>query len=422
MAKASDQLEKLIRMRTGYEYTPKTAEQIKKQAEGEYQSYYDQLRLAARQAQQATDLRLQQQISGLQDTYDKQREDSARQFRQAYSQADRQLLGRGMQRSSYGASALANVALEGNRAQQKINDAQAAAASQIEDQRSQLQTQLNEKLGQYTASQAADVLNRQRQLEDTEYQRRVDALKSQTSLEQAIYSAMYQQERDAQQDSQWQQSFDAQQNQWNREFNAEQDRFNRQFEYQQSRDTVADQQWQKQFDYQQGRDTVADRQWQQQFAETQRQSNINQSNWEKQFAESQRQFQVSQEQWQKQFDESQRQFNENFGLESFRYGYNQPQAEGGGGGGDSYSSGGGNNPSKPQNKNDTLLDYANAPSANGSNVKTGTLSSNAPTVSYTAKKDTVKKSTATATASKTGSNSVSSNLSKASAYVKSKKK
>lgn len=379
MATSSEQLEKLIRMRTGYEYTPKTAEQIRQQAEGEYQSYYDQLRLAAQQAQQSSDLRLQQQISGLQDTYDKQREESARQFRQTYSQADRQLLGRGMQRSSYGASALANVALEGNRAQQKINDAQAAAQAQIEDQRSQLQSQLQEKLGQYSASQAADVLNRQRQLEDTEYQRRVDALKSQTSLEQAIYSAAYQQERDAQADAQWQQ-----------QFGAEQERFNRQFEYQQNRDTVADQQWQKQFD------------------ETQRQSGINQSNWEKQFAESQRQFQVSQEQWQKQFDESQRQFNENFGLESFRYGYNQPQAEGGGGGGgDSYSSGGGYNPPKQQQNKEDLLGLANTNNSKAIAGALSSLSGNTSKSTATTQKEkiasTSKSTTTTEKVKKTGS-------------------
>lgn len=306
MATSSEQLEKLIKMRTGYEYTPKTAEQIRQQAEGEYQSYYDQLRLAARQAQQASDLRLQQQITGLQSTYDQQREDSAKQFRQAYSQADRQLLGRGMQRSSYGAQTLANVSLEGNRAQQRINDAQTAATQQIEDQRTQLSNQLNEKINQYAASQAADVLNRQRQLEDTEYDRRVDALKSQTSLEQAIYSAMYQQERDK----------------------------------------------------------------------------------------------VADEQWQKQFDESTRQFNENFALESFRYGYNQPQATGGGGGGDSYSSGGGYNPSKQQNKSNTLLDYANAhanananaPAVNGlAAVKAGASVLSSNTSKSTTTTDKVKK-------------------------------
>ena len=284
MATSSEQLEKLIKMRTGYEYTPKTAEQIRQQAEGEYQSYYDQLRLAARQAQQSSDLRLQQQITGLQSTYDQQREDSARQFRQAYSQADRQLIGRGMQRSSYGAQTLANVNLEGNRAQQKINDAQAAATQQIEDQRTQLQNQLSEKINQYAASQAADVMNRERQLEDTEYQRRVDALKSQTSLEQAIYSAMYQQERDKKAD----------------------------------------------------------------------------------------------EQWQKQFDESTRQFNQNFALESFRYGYNQPQATGGGGGGgDSYSSGGGYNPSKSNTDNKVGSIFALANGGNKSSI---------PVTTYTATK------------------------------------
>ena len=156
---SQQQLEKLITMRTGWDYTPKTAEQIKAQAEGEYQSYYDQLRLAAQQAQAQSDLRLAQQASSLQAAYDTQREESQRQYQRAYSQADRQLLSRGMQRSSYGNSTLANINTESSRAQDKIYQAQIAAQSNIEEQRTQLQQQLARQMSQYTASQQADIMN-----------------------------------------------------------------------------------------------------------------------------------------------------------------------------------------------------------------------------------------------------------------------
>lgn len=74
---AADALQKLLEQyNQTSSYVPKTADQIRQQAQGEYQSYYDQLRLAAQQAQARNDLALQQQREGLQRTYDKQREAS----------------------------------------------------------------------------------------------------------------------------------------------------------------------------------------------------------------------------------------------------------------------------------------------------------------------------------------------------------
>lgn len=65
-------------------------------------------------------------------TYGQQREASDRSFAQAYSQADRQMLGRGMQRSSYGAQTLANIN------QQKIDAQNNIYSQQIADYERQL--------------------------------------------------------------------------------------------------------------------------------------------------------------------------------------------------------------------------------------------------------------------------------------------
>lgn len=177
-------------------YTPKTPEQIREQAEGEYKSYYDQLALAAQQQKDQSDLALQQQREGLQDTYDRQREDSAKQYRQAYSQVDRAMLGRGMQRSSYTAQTLANLLQEGAEAQQDIGDAQAAAEGNIDAQRTQLTQQLAAQLGQYDAAKQADILARIRELEDQEYDRSQADRSQQNSLALQLYQAMYQEDRD----------------------------------------------------------------------------------------------------------------------------------------------------------------------------------------------------------------------------------
>lgn len=211
---SSSTLQQLSELRKGWSYTPKTDAELRTQAEGEYQSYYDQLRLAAQQQQAASDLRLAQQREGLATTYDKQREQSAKQYAQAYSQADRQLLRRGMQRSSYGAQSLANISTQGAEAQQTIADAQAAAEANIDAQRTLLQQQLAAQMSQYTASQQSDVLNRLRQLQDQEYNRQIDAWKSQSTLLQQLYQNEYQQERDAIADEQWERTFAENQRQY----------------------------------------------------------------------------------------------------------------------------------------------------------------------------------------------------------------
>lgn len=212
----SELLQKLLEQyNSGQPYTPKTEEEIRNQAAGEYESYYDQLKLAAQQQQQTSDLLLQQRQEGLQAAYDKQREQSREQYDQVYSKSDRQMLSRGMQRSSYAAQTLANISTEGAEAQQAIADQQAAAEGEIAQQRTLLAQQLAQQLAQYDASKAADVLGRIRELEEQEYQRGLDASDRQNSLSMQLYQLLYQQKRDEIEDNQWQQQFNESVRQYN---------------------------------------------------------------------------------------------------------------------------------------------------------------------------------------------------------------
>ncbi len=203
----SQALQDLISQLQQQTYTPKTDEEMRQQAEGEYQSYYDQLRLAAQQQKESTDLALQQQREGLQASYDKQREQSEKAYGDAYSTAGREQLERGMARSSYGAQTLANIDTQGAEAQQAISEQQTAAEGNIDAQRTQLASQLAAQISQYSASQAADVLNRMRELEDQEYDRSTAAQQYNNSLAQQIYQMIYQEQRDSIEDQQWQQEF-----------------------------------------------------------------------------------------------------------------------------------------------------------------------------------------------------------------------
>lgn len=216
---AADALQKLLEQyNQTSSYVPKTADQIRQQAQGEYQSYYDQLRLAAQQAQARNDLALQQQREGLQRTYDKQREASQKEYENAYSRADRQQLSRGMQRSSYTAQVLANLTKEGAEAQQELWDAQGAAEGNIDAQRTQLAAQLADQLSQYSASEAADVLARIKQLEDQEYDRVRENDQYKNSLSAQIYQFLYQGEQDKIAQDQWQKEFDENVRQWNAQY------------------------------------------------------------------------------------------------------------------------------------------------------------------------------------------------------------
>lgn len=207
-ANMSDTLKRLLdQYNSTPSYTPKSAEQIRAQAESEIGHHYDQLRLSATQAQNRSDLALQQQQANLARSYEKQREASAAQYADAYSQTDRHMLTRGMQRSSYAAQTLANLRQAGVEAQDAIYDQQVSAEADVGAQRAQLAMQLADQLGQYDASEAADILNRIRELEEQDYALGQDSAQQQNSLAAQIYQMMYQEQRDAVADKQWQAEF-----------------------------------------------------------------------------------------------------------------------------------------------------------------------------------------------------------------------
>jgi len=128
------------------------------QAMQRYQSVYDQKRLTAKQSYETTDASLARELAGLKKTYDDQRRQSAADTAQAYSQADRQALSRGMQRSSYNGATLGNISLAGVADQRRIDENQTQHESDIAQQRTLLTAQLAQQLKQYDADQQSDAL------------------------------------------------------------------------------------------------------------------------------------------------------------------------------------------------------------------------------------------------------------------------
>ena len=275
--KNSEKNQALAALKQQYEdvsggYTPKTAEELEAQARDEYKSQYDRLTLAARQQQEQQDLALEGQIEGIGRAYDKQREQTNKVYDRNVSEADRRLLSRGMQRSSYGQQTLSNIDLERADAIADINAQQSSDEANIAAQRAQLKRQLADTERGYAENLESDVRARQQQLEGQEYDRKFQQNQLKAQLASDLYTKQYGQTRDDVSDTQWDKQFTYGQQrdnvgdqQWQQQFTEGQRQFNENLGYQKERAAASDNQWQQTFDYGKERDTVADQQWQAQF-------------------------------------------------------------------------------------------------------------------------------------------------------------
>ena len=190
-------------------YTPLTAEQIQQQAQTRYEGTYGQKKLSAQQAYETSDQALAQQLAGLQATYDKQREQSRENYAQAASQADRQSLGRGMQRSSYNNATISNINLKGAKAQQEISDTQAAQTANLNEQRALLAKQLAAQNAQYDAAMQSDMLAYQDELEAREYERLLADSQYRNQLAMQLYEYQFQKDQAKLEQERWEAEFDA---------------------------------------------------------------------------------------------------------------------------------------------------------------------------------------------------------------------
>ena len=203
-------LENLIAQLQDHEiYQPLTEEEIQKQAAQRYQSMYDQKRMTAQQTYEADDAALARELSDLQKSYDAQRTSSAAQTRNTYSQADRHALSRGMQRSSFNESTLANIDLAGNAALRGIDQAQTEHETQIGEKRTLLSAQLSQTLRQLDADQQSDVLAYADELAAREYERSVNSLNTANQLAMKLYEYQHELEREAAEQARWQAEFNA---------------------------------------------------------------------------------------------------------------------------------------------------------------------------------------------------------------------
>lgn len=138
---------------------PQNPANLQDMAHNMYSSHYGQLQLGAQQAHDSTVLALQQQAEKLGRTYDRQRQESAQQYAQALSAADRRAMSRGMGRSSYNLQTLANLQQAGAEAQNQLWQYQTEDENHINQQIAQAGQQLAQQIQQYQSGQASDELS-----------------------------------------------------------------------------------------------------------------------------------------------------------------------------------------------------------------------------------------------------------------------
>jgi len=203
-------LENLIaQLQGGETYKPLTQEEIQQQAAQRYQSVYDQKRLSAQQSYENDDAALARELSGLQKNYDAQRVASAAHTKATYSQADRHALSRGMQRSSYNESTLANIGLAGDAALREIDQEQTEKEAEIGEKRTLLNTQLSQTLRQLDADQRSDEMAYADELTAREYERGVNSMNTANQLAMKLYEYQHQLEAEAAEQARWQAEFNA---------------------------------------------------------------------------------------------------------------------------------------------------------------------------------------------------------------------
>ena len=208
----------------------------------------------------------------------RQIEASDRSYDQAISNADRQALSRGMQRSSYNNATLAKLDSDKTKAQNDIRENTEAAYNQAVLQQQNVQDQLDFQREQAAQSQS-------------NWQAQFDAGRQDAAQSQANWQAQFEntQQQQAQQQANWQAQFEnTQQQQAQSQANWEQ-----QFGYQQQQDQQAQANWQAQFDNTVQQQQQAQTNWQTQFDNTVQQQQQAQSNWEQEFGLQQQQAQAS---------------------------------------------------------------------------------------------------------------------------------
>lgn len=152
-------------------YNDKSTDELRTEAENMYKNQLDSSKLSAQQSYDSNALELNNQLTELNKSYDKQYAQQQQATIQSKQSADKQALSRGMQRSTYNNATLANLDVAGNKALNEIEQNRTDSTNEVNSQLVLLQKQLQENLASAQSTYENNVITKLQELLDQQYER-----------------------------------------------------------------------------------------------------------------------------------------------------------------------------------------------------------------------------------------------------------
>lgn len=169
------------------EYTPRTDEQLRTEAENKFASTYNQQKLAAQQSYATSDLAYQQQLKTLADDLSTGQQEITKSTADSAAAADRYSLTRGMARASYSVANKAKIQNEGISSMANLMKQYSNQVAGVQSNRTQLAQQLANTLAQYEVDHLNNINNYIDEQKQLDYDRKVAADAAYNQVKMALY-------------------------------------------------------------------------------------------------------------------------------------------------------------------------------------------------------------------------------------------
>ena len=169
------------------DYTPRTDEQLRTEAQNKYAATYNQQKLAAQQSYDTNDQIYQQQLTSLADDLKNSQQEVIKSTADSAASANRYNVTRGMARASFATANNARIQSQGIGNLAKLQNQYSSNVGSIQAKRTQLAQQLADTLAQYEIDNVNKVntyIDEQKQLD---YDRKVAADKAYNDIQMALY-------------------------------------------------------------------------------------------------------------------------------------------------------------------------------------------------------------------------------------------
>ena len=181
-------IEDLAGQLSGSTYTPRTDAELQTAAQNRYASVYNQKRTTAQQSYQTKNLAYERQLADLQNKLIDSRAAVQKNTADSLASANRYLVNRGMQRSSYGAANAARIEAAGQTNLTNLLRDYNVNANTIQQNRSLLAQQLAETLAAYDTDMQSDILAYIDEQKQVDYDRGLAAQKYADQLALELYN------------------------------------------------------------------------------------------------------------------------------------------------------------------------------------------------------------------------------------------